>query len=103
MLPHPTFEDGVRVFNEQLPIIDPNDPNGKPYRTHRVSKDLQIWLLEGRDFRSPNLTEDGPEKTMWGVEQREWLKETLLASDATFKIIISPTPMVGPDDLRKKR
>ena len=102
VLPLPSFEDGIQIFNEQLPIIDPQDPDGKPYRTHRVSKDLQIWLLEGRDFRSPNLMEDGPEKTMWGVEQREWLKETLLASEATFKVIISPTPMVGPDDLRKK-
>ena len=102
VLPLPGFEDGIRIFNEQLPILDPNDPNARPYRTHRVSKDLQIWLLEGRDFRSPNLMPDGPDKTMWGVAQREWLKETLLASDAAFKVIISPTPMIGPDDLRKK-
>ena len=26
------------------------------------------------------------------------LQETLLASDASFKILISPTPMIGPDD-----
>ena len=35
---------------------------------------------------------------MWGAEQLAWLQETLLASDATFKILISPTPMIGPDD-----
>ena len=29
---------------------------------------------------------DGPDKTMWGVEQRAWLERTLLESDATFKI-----------------
>ena len=27
--------------------------------------------------------------------------ETLTSSDATFKLLISPTPMIGPDDLRK--
>jgi len=34
---------------------------------------------------------------LWGIEQREWLKRTLLESDAAFKVMISPTPMVGPD------
>ena len=102
VLPLPLFEDGVRLFREQVPIVDPNDPDAVTYRTHRVSEELQVWFLEGRDYRSPNLMPDGPEKTMWGVAQRTWLQETLLASDATFKIIVSPTPMVGPDDLRKK-
>jgi alkaline phosphatase/alkaline phosphatase D len=45
---------------------------------------------------------DGPDKTIWGAEQKEWLKRTLQESDATFKLLISPTPMIGPDDLRKK-
>jgi alkaline phosphatase/alkaline phosphatase D len=44
---------------------------------------------------------DGPDKTIWGETQKKWLKETLLASDATFKILISPTPLVGPDDRSK--
>ena len=100
--PLPLWSDGLRIFREQLPLADPSDLTFLPYRTYRVSKDLQIWLTEGRDFRSPNLTPDGPDKTMWGIAQRNWLKATLLASDATFKVIVSPTPMVGPDDLRKK-
>jgi len=33
--------------------------------------------------------------------QEAWLKKTLLESDATYRVIISPTPMVGPDDARK--
>ena len=44
---------------------------------------------------------DGPLKTIWGKEQKAWLKRTLKASDAKFKLLVSPTPMVGPDDLRK--
>ena len=39
---------------------------------------MQIWLVEGRDFRSPNTAPDGPEKTIWGKEQMEWFKELLL-------------------------
>ena len=40
---------------------------------------------------------DGPDKTIWGARQKQWLKDTLLASDADWKVLISPTPIVGPD------
>ena len=96
--PDPSPELGRATFLEQVPVVDPNDPDPRTYRTHRVTRDLQIWLTEGRDYRSPNMAEPGPDKTMWGAEQLAWLQETLLASDATFKILISPTPMIGPDD-----
>jgi alkaline phosphatase/alkaline phosphatase D len=85
-----------------MPVIAPGDAGAVTYRTYRVSKDLQIWLVEGRDYRSANNMPDGPGKTIWGPQQKEWLKRTLLQSDAAFKILISPTPMVGPDDARKR-
>ena len=66
-----------------------------------MSRDLQIWLTEGRDHRSANAMPDGPEKSLWGKQQRDWLKRTLRESDAPWKILISPTPMVGPDDATK--
>ena len=97
----PSPEIGRKILLEQLPYAPQHAKNPKTYRTHRVSRDLQIWLTENRMLRSPNAMPDGPEKTIWGAEQKRWLKETLAASDATFKLLISPTPMVGPDDLRK--
>ncbi len=98
----PTPEMGKRNFREQLPVVDPADPNGLTYATFRVSRDLQIWLVEGRLYRSPNKMPDGPSKTIWDQTQKQWLKDTLLASDAAFKILISPTPLVGPDDKGKR-
>lgn len=98
----PSHELGIATFREQVPIFAQDDDTSPTYRTHRVSKDVQIWLLEGRDYRSPNRMEDGPDKTMWGAEQLAWLKQTLVESDATYKLIISPTPMVGPDDAYKR-
>lgn len=88
---------GIELFREQLPIVNMSDPVTPTYRTYRVSKDLQVWISEGRDYRSPNSMEDGPGKTLWGTEQRVWLQRTLQASDAKWKILITPTPMVGPD------
>lgn len=98
---HPTPAEGRRIMLEQLPVAPMNDDDAKTYRTHRVSKDLQIWLPENRMYRSPNKMEDGPEKSIWGEEQKAWLKKTLKESDATYKVLVSPTPMIGPDDLRK--
>jgi alkaline phosphatase/alkaline phosphatase D len=97
----PSPETGKRLMLEQLPY-GPVGDDVKTYRTHRVSRDLQVWFTEGRLHRSPNRMPDGPGKSIWGAEQKAWLKRTLKESDATFKLLISPTPMVGPDDLRKK-
>ena len=91
-----TWEEGLDLFREQVPMGD------KTYRTIRYGSGLQVWMVEGRDFRSPNNAPDGPGKTIWGKEQREWLQKSILESDATFKVIVSPTPIVGPDRSGKK-
>jgi len=91
-----TFALGVKVFLEQVPM------GKRTYRTFRWGQDLQIWLVEGRDFRSPNIAPNGPGKTIWGAEQLDWFKRTVRASDATFRVLISPTPLVGPDRSKKK-
>jgi phosphodiesterase/alkaline phosphatase D-like protein len=90
-----TAEEGARVFRQVFPMSE------KPYRTFRWGKGVQIWLTESREFRSPNDMPDGPDKTIWGAEEKKWLKETLLASDADFRIIISPNTIVGPDRIMK--
>jgi alkaline phosphatase/alkaline phosphatase D len=97
----PSAQLGAETFLEQVPVVDPVTRDPRTYRTYRVNDLLQIWLLEGRDHRDPNTDPPSSNKTLWGEEQKAWLKETLLASDAAFKILISPTPMIGPDDTRK--
>lgn len=86
-----TFAQGLQLFREQTPA------SALPYRTVRWGKHLQIWLLEGRDYRSPNRSQDGPDKTVLGAEQKAWLTQTVSDSTATFKLVISPSPIVGPD------
>lgn len=85
-----TFAQGQAVFLEQVPMGD------STYRTFRWGQDLQIWMTEDRDFRSANTDPDGPEKTMLGAEQKAWLMESVAASDATFRVLIKPTPILGP-------
>lgn len=91
-----SFERGLEIFDqEQFPT------NDKPYKTIRWGKDLQVWIMEGRNYRSSNHLPDGEEKTIWGKEQKEWLFRTLMESEATFKIIVSSTPIIGPDRVNK--
>ncbi|MCK0190678.1 alkaline phosphatase D family protein [Arenibacter sp. F20364] len=91
-----SWNDGLKIWKENVPL------RGEPYRTFRWGKDLQIWLVEGREFRSENKMEDGPDKTILGSEQKSWLEQTLKESDATFKILFSATPIIGPDRENKK-
>ena len=98
----PSHELGIELFQEQLPVVDPSDRDPVTYRTHRVSRDLQVWLVEGRDYRSPLDQPDGPRKTIWGTQQKEWLMQSLKESDAPFKLLLSATPMVGPDSSSKR-
>lgn len=92
-----SWERGLEIFDrEQFPS------NEKPYKTIRWGRDLQIWITEGRNFRSANTDPDGPEKSIWGKEQKEWVFKTMAESDATYKILISPDPILGPDRKNKK-
>ena len=91
-----TWDEGLGIYREQTPT------GPRPYRRLRWGKDLEVWFMEGREFRSPNRMEDGPEKSIWGAEQKAWFKETFAASDATFRILVSSTPVVGPDRTNKR-
>ena len=90
-----TFEQGQRLFVEQIPMGE------RTWRTTRWGRGLELFLLEGRDFRSPNDMPDGPEKTILGQQQLEWLRRELARSDADWKIVVSATPIVGPDRANK--
>ena len=91
-----TFARGLEIYREQLPVSSP------AYRRLRWGKHVELWFLEGREFRSPNRMADGPDKTILGAVQMQWLRETLAASTATFRIVVSATPIVGPDRKGKR-
>ena len=66
---------------------------GKGIYTKISYGDVDVFLMDDRYFRSSDEVSayiDGkpnPLKRMWGAEQMEWLKNALLFSKATFKII----------------
>lgn len=92
-----SFDRGLEIFDrEQFPSRDTT------YKTIRWGKDLQLWVLEGRRYRSKNTDPDSPAKTILGETQKQWLFRTLAESDATFKVVVSASPILGPDRPRGK-
>jgi len=89
-----TFAQGQSIFRQQVPA--PSAP-APMYRTVKAGSDIELWLPESRDYRSPNDIPDGSAKSIWGDEQKHWLKSSLQASKATWKILVNPNPIVGPD------
>ncbi len=63
--------------------------------------DVEFFLLDDRYHRMPNRTKESGEKLMFGREQMQWLKDSLISSNAPFKIIANGSQMmnsVAPDE-----
>lgn len=64
--------------------------------------DVDVFLTDDRWWRSADRTKDSvngfpnPEKEMLGQQQMEWLKNSLLYSTATFKIIALGSQVLNP-------
>lgn len=82
---------GLQAWDEWWPL-HPTSPHRR-YRNWRWGSGVEIWMLDVRLYRSANADPDGPQKTMLGAEQKQWLKDTLAASTATFKLLMNPVPL----------
>ena len=70
----------------------PNPESGLPDvpGTFGVARygDVHFFLLDDRYHRSPNVSPDGPGKTMFGARQIEWLKQRLAAAPrSSIKVV----------------
>jgi len=87
---------GRQALREYWPIAnDASDPH-RLYRTIRYGADLELYLLDTRQYRSKNADQDGPAKTMLGAQQLKWLLDGLRASTATWKVIVTSVPLSVP-------
>jgi alkaline phosphatase D len=82
--------DTLRLFRRYWP----NPSSGLPdvpgtFGAARYG-DILFFLLDDRYYRSPNGWPDGPDKTMFGARQLEWLKQALVSAPrASIKIVAS--------------
>lgn len=86
-----------RAFLDYLPLrFDPLDPE-RIYRSFPYGPSLEVLMLDERSYRGPNTTNRQPamseETAFLGSAQVRWLKERLLRSRATWKVIASDMPI----------
>jgi alkaline phosphatase D len=89
---------GLEAFIDYTPIEIASNTPKRLYRALRWGQHLELFVLDTRQYRDANAAADSPDraKTMLGREQLTWLKESLAASDATWKVIVSSVPMSIP-------
>jgi alkaline phosphatase D len=84
---------GLQAFWNYFPFAPAAPSERRLYRSFRWGKHLELFILDTRQYRSPNLQPDGPEKTMLGAVQLKWLLDGLASSTTTWQIILSSVPL----------
>lgn len=93
---------GRKTFFDFHPIERHASEPERIYRAYRWGRDVEVFILDARSYRSENAREDTVEngKTMLGLAQLDWLKDRLTRSTATWKIISSDVPLSVPTGTR---
>ncbi len=89
----PYMPAGRQAFREYWPIDSPEKEPNRLYRSVRYGADLELFILDTRQYRSRNEDQDGPDKTMLGSTQLQWLLDGLRTSTATWKVIATSVPL----------
>lgn len=86
-----------RAFHEMTPIRYVPEEPGRVYRKVSYGPMLDVFFLDLRSYRGPNgpamETEITPQSRILGEAQMRWLKQALINSKATWKIIASDMPL----------
>jgi alkaline phosphatase D len=85
-----------RALREYWPIAEHVDEPHRLYRSFRYGADLELFILDTRQYRSRDTDPDGPVKTMLGAAQLKWLLDALGNSTATWKVIATSVPLSVP-------
>jgi alkaline phosphatase D len=93
---HPLMVPARQAFREFWPVRSAPGAGEGLYRTYRWGALVEIFMLDCRTFRDPKTDPNVPGKAMLGSVQKEWLKASLKASAAPFKLIVSSVPFLAP-------
>ncbi len=94
----------AQAFFDYMPIREHPLERRRVYGAFGYGPSLEVFRLDMRSYRGPNSRNDqaapGPDTAFLGPVQVRWLKQALLASEATWKVIAADMPigLVVPDD-----
>jgi len=92
----PWMAAGRQALREYWPIATQTGDLDRLYRRVRYGANLELFILDTRQYRSRNSDPDGPAKTMLGSAQLAWLLEGLRASTTTWKAVVTSVPLSIP-------
>lgn len=89
---------GRDAFFDWNPIARHAEEPNRIYRGVEWGAAMDLFLLDGRSYRTRNDRQGvAPgEETLLGQDQIDWLKQSLLDSDSTWKVISSDVPLSIP-------
>jgi alkaline phosphatase D len=99
----------ARAFQEWMPVRWDRTAWPHLYRSFAYGPSLEVFRIDMRSYRGPNTdgreTEAGGAAGILGAAQLRWLKQALLASNATWKVIASDMPigLIVWDDFRNRQ
>ena len=86
-----------RAMFDFNPIRPDPDERERVYRRFAYGPLLEVFMLDERSYRGANSANrqaaPGPDAAFLGARQLLWLKQALLASTATWKVIASDMPI----------
>jgi alkaline phosphatase D len=100
---------GMRAFTEYMPVRRHPLERDRIYSSFRYGPALEVFRIDMRAYRGPNTdgleTELSRTAMILGAEQMRWLKQALLACDATWKVIAADMPvgLIVWDNFREQR
>jgi alkaline phosphatase D len=94
----------ARAFMDYMPVRQHPLDKERLYAAFGYGPSLDVFRIDMRSYRGPNTANDqaepGSDTAFLGQEQIRWLKQALLASNATWKVIAADMPigLIVPDD-----
>lgn len=94
-----TFKaDALRLFKQYWPNPDMGSPELPGTWTSFIHQDVEFFLLDDRSYRDDEKAVPSDDKAMFGPAQLAWLKKSLSASRATFKLVCNGSQLLSEDE-----
>ena len=90
--------DALRLFKQYWPNPEMGSAELPGTWTSFMHQDAEFFLLDDRTYRDNEKAPVRDAKTMFGREQLAWLKRSLVASNATFKLVCNGSQLLSDNE-----
>ena len=88
-------DQSLKAFKDYWPAVQYGTADTRGLFQRFEWADVEFFMLDDRYHRTPNRAGDD-DKTMFGAGQMQWLKDALVGSNATFKVVAGGGQMLNP-------